>query len=211
MKSIRIASCCLIATFGVLGSRSVAAQTPTRDAAKPPAVGTASITGAIVSDDADARPLRRVRVGVMTSDRQVSRTVVTDDEGRFNFVALPAGRYMLTANKQGYVSHVLRSTAAEPSRYCVGPRRRPAHYRTDATHDPRQRSLRCARRPQWRTVLWRERQRDAEPVCGHWPANAPSGSKRGVGRPRAIPTVGTCRRRLRDLGERGVRFADSGH
>ncbi len=95
---------CLILALGVLDSRSVAAQTSARDAAKPPAVGTASITGTIVSDDADARPLRRVRVGVMTSDRQVSRTVVTDDEGRFNFVALPAGRYMLTANKQGYVT-----------------------------------------------------------------------------------------------------------
>ena len=104
MTSIHIASCCLIVTFGVLGSSPVAAQTVTRDAAKPAAVGTASITGAIVSDDADARPLRRVRVGVMTSDRRVSRTVVTDDEGRFDFAALPAGRYMLTANKQGYVS-----------------------------------------------------------------------------------------------------------
>ena len=104
MRCTRIAAFSLIVAFGVFGSRSVAAQTPTRDAAKPAAVGTASIAGAIVSDDADARPLRRVRVGVMTSDRQVSRTVVTDDEGRFNFVALPAGRYMLTANKQGYVS-----------------------------------------------------------------------------------------------------------
>ena len=104
MRRTHVAAFSLIVAFGVFGSRSVAAQTPTRDAAKPAAVGTASITGAIVSDDADARPLRRVRVGVMTSDRQVSRTVVTDDEGRFNFVALPAGRYMLTANKQGYVS-----------------------------------------------------------------------------------------------------------
>jgi hypothetical protein len=105
MKSLDIAAFGLIVTLAVLGPPSVAAQTLTRDAAKPAAaVGTASITGAIVTDDADARPVRRVRVAVMTSDRQVSRTVVTDDEGRFTFVALPAGRYMLTANKQGYVS-----------------------------------------------------------------------------------------------------------
>ena len=104
MRRTHVAAFSLIVAFGMFGSRSVTAQPPTRDAAKPAAVGTASIAGAIVNDDADARPLRRVRVGVMTSDRQVSRTVVTDDDGRFNFVALPAGRYMLTANKQGYVS-----------------------------------------------------------------------------------------------------------
>ena len=102
MRHINVCACSL--AFSVFVSNAVAAQTSARDAAKPAAVGTASITGAIVSDDADARPLRRVRVGVMTSDRQVSRTVVTDDEGRFSFVALPAGRYMLTANKQGYVT-----------------------------------------------------------------------------------------------------------
>ena len=102
MRHINVCACSL--ALSVFVSNAVAAQTSARDAAKPAAVGTASITGAIVSDDADARPLRRVRVGVMTSDRQVSRTVVTDDEGRFSFVALPAGRYMLTANKQGYVT-----------------------------------------------------------------------------------------------------------
>jgi hypothetical protein len=101
MRHINVCACSL--ALSVFVSNAVAAQTSARDAAKP-AVGTASITGAIVGDDADARPLRRVRVGVMTSDRQVSRTVVTDDEGRFSFVALPAGRYMLTANKQGYVT-----------------------------------------------------------------------------------------------------------
>jgi Carboxypeptidase regulatory-like domain len=104
MRRRHVPAWTLIAAIGLFVSVSVAAQTPTRDGAKPAAVGTASITGTIVSDDADARPLRRVRVGVMTSDRQVSRTVVTDDEGRFNFVALPTGRYMLTANKQGHVS-----------------------------------------------------------------------------------------------------------
>jgi hypothetical protein len=104
MRRSHVPAWTLIAAIGLFVSVSVAAQTPTRDGAKPAAVGTASITGTIVSDDADARPLRRVRVGVMSSDRQVSRTVVTDDEGRFNFVALPAGRYILTANKQGYVS-----------------------------------------------------------------------------------------------------------
>ncbi len=147
----------------------------------------------------------------MTSDRQVSRTIVTDDEGRFNFVALPAGRYMLTANKQGYVARVLWSAATErPGTALV------------LAEDQRITGLmlRMTRGSAISGVLV---DHNGEPFSGanvsamrnqfvgSWPALAPSGGERGVGRPRAIPTVGTCRRRLRDLGERGVRFADSGH
>ncbi len=104
MTAIRVTTCTLLLTLGAVTTPPTAiAQTPARDAAKPAPVGTATLGGRIVSDDADARPLRRVRVGITTSDRQVGRTVVTDDEGRFGFVALPAGRYMLNATKQGYV------------------------------------------------------------------------------------------------------------
>jgi Carboxypeptidase regulatory-like domain len=105
MTAIRVAACSLVLTFGVVTAPPAAiAQTPARDAAKPTPVGTATLGGRIVSDDADARPLRRVRVGITTSDRQVGRTTVTDDDGRFGFAALPAGRYMLNATKQGYVT-----------------------------------------------------------------------------------------------------------
>ena len=105
MIAIRVTTCSLLLTFGALSAPPAAiAQTPTRDAVKPAPVGTATLSGRIVSDDADARPLRRVRVGITTSDRQVGRTAVTDDDGRFGFAALPAGRYMLNATKQGYVT-----------------------------------------------------------------------------------------------------------
>ena len=104
MTAIRVTTCAALVLLGaVTTERSAIAQTPGRDAAKAVQTGTAVIDGTVVSDDADARPLRRVRVAVVTSDRQVARTVVTDDGGRFSFVALPAGRYMLSANKQGYV------------------------------------------------------------------------------------------------------------
>jgi uncharacterized protein (DUF2141 family) len=105
MTAIRVTTCALLLALGVVTAPPTAiAQTPARDAAKPAPVGTATLSGRIVSDDADAHPLRRVRVGITTSDRQVGRTTVTDDEGRFGFVALPAGRYMLNATKQGYVT-----------------------------------------------------------------------------------------------------------
>ncbi len=104
MTAIRITACGLLLAVGVAIAPEVQAQTPVRDAAKPVPIGTATLSGRIVSDDADARPLRRVRVGITTTDRQAGRTTVTDDEGRFGFQALPAGRYMLSASKQGYVT-----------------------------------------------------------------------------------------------------------
>ncbi len=104
MTALRVSTCTVLLLLAAITTgRSAAAQTPGRDAAKAVQTGTAIIDGIVVTDDADARPLRRVRVAVMTSDRQVGRTTVTDDGGRFSFATLPAGRYMLSANKQGYV------------------------------------------------------------------------------------------------------------
>ena len=93
----------LLVLATITTERSVLAQTPGRDAARAVQTGTGQVDGMVVSDDTDARALRRVRVAVVTSDRQVSRTTVTDDGGRFSFAALPPGRYMLSATKQGYV------------------------------------------------------------------------------------------------------------
>lgn len=104
MAAIRVTACGLLLALVWIDVSSAVAQTPARDAAKPVQVGTSVLAGTIVIDDADARPLRRVRVGIVTSDRQVSRTTVTDDAGRFSFTALPAGRYMLNASRQGYVN-----------------------------------------------------------------------------------------------------------
>jgi hypothetical protein len=94
----------LIAFASALIVPCAMAQTPVRDASRPVPVGTATLSGTIVTDEPEPRPLRRVRVGLTTSDRQLGRTVVTDDAGRFAFTALPAGRYLMTASKQGYVT-----------------------------------------------------------------------------------------------------------
>ena len=65
---------------------------------------TAAISGIVVSDDADARPLRRVRVFLNNPDEAIARTTISDDAGRFMFSGLPAGRYTIGAAKEGYVT-----------------------------------------------------------------------------------------------------------
>jgi uncharacterized protein (DUF2141 family) len=104
----------ICATIGVLSTpivntaawaqTSPRAQAPGRDAAKPAPTGTAVIAGTVVNDDSASQPVRRVRVWIASSDRQITRTTVSDDAGRFSFSGLPAGRYSLSATKQGYVN-----------------------------------------------------------------------------------------------------------
>ena len=50
------------------------------------------------------QPARKARVSLSGAELRGGRTAVTDDEGRFSFTALPAGRYNLSANKPGHVS-----------------------------------------------------------------------------------------------------------
>jgi protocatechuate 3,4-dioxygenase beta subunit len=78
-------------------------QRPARDN-QPPAAGVASIAGTIVSDTQPPRPLRRAVVTLITPDNSFGRTTVTDDSGRFEFTALPAGKFTITANKVGWSS-----------------------------------------------------------------------------------------------------------
>jgi uncharacterized protein (DUF2141 family) len=83
---------------------SAIAQQPARETARRPGTGTASISGIVVTDDADARPLRRARVFLHNSDEEIARTTITDDAGRFAFAGLPNGRYTLGSAKDGYVT-----------------------------------------------------------------------------------------------------------
>jgi protocatechuate 3,4-dioxygenase beta subunit len=82
---------------------SAFAQPPAREGQRPP-TGSAAISGTVLSDERDPRPLRRARVTVNNAERTVGRTAITDDTGRFEFDGLPAGRYSLTAGKDGWVS-----------------------------------------------------------------------------------------------------------
>ena len=70
----------------------------------PAQIGTASITGRVMSDSQPPRPLRRAIVTVNAPDRSIGRTAVSDDQGRFTIANLPAGRYLLTASKRGWVT-----------------------------------------------------------------------------------------------------------
>jgi hypothetical protein len=80
------------------------AQGPARDLTRKPVAGTASISGIVLTDDSDARPLRRVRVFLNSPDEEVARTTISDDAGRFAFEGLRAGRYTVGGTKEGYVT-----------------------------------------------------------------------------------------------------------
>jgi uncharacterized protein (DUF2141 family) len=74
----------------------------TRDAATR-VRGTAVITGIVVSDDAEARPVRKARVTCGGAELQ-GQTTITDDKGRFSFSGLAAGRYTVTAAKEAWIT-----------------------------------------------------------------------------------------------------------
>lgn len=86
-----------------LCSVALSAQTPQRDAAPAIRTGTGTITGVVMSDDGSSTPMRRVRVALESGLIEMPRGVVTDDQGRFTFAALPAGNYTLTATKPAHV------------------------------------------------------------------------------------------------------------
>ena len=78
-----------------------AASRQTRDGVQS-AVGTAQITGTVMTADAASAPVRRAIVSLR--DEGVTRLqAVTDDDGAFAFTSLPSGRYSLSVAKNGYV------------------------------------------------------------------------------------------------------------
>lgn len=92
----------LVALIAAVAISPVAAhaQTPPRDPTQLLApVGTAVISGVVV--DADNRPMRLVAVRI-EGDPRASRTVMTDDHGRFAFTKLPPGEFFLRAKKPAY-------------------------------------------------------------------------------------------------------------
>ena len=85
----------------IAGSPQVVAQAPPRDT-KADARATATIAGVVVADDPEARPVRHARV-MLNGDGTTGLTTVTDDGGRFTFPNLPAGRFTVSAAKDGWV------------------------------------------------------------------------------------------------------------
>lgn len=88
----------VIAVLLALGCTSAlaaqSAQLPPRPA------GTAVLAGRVVRDN---MAVARATVTLDASDGRTKRQTVTDDDGRFEFDRLPAGRFLLTASKMGWV------------------------------------------------------------------------------------------------------------
>ena len=63
--------------------------------------GGSAISGVIVSDDLDARPVRHARVTLTGPE---ASTAISDERGRFVFVDLPPGRYQIAATKAAWIA-----------------------------------------------------------------------------------------------------------
>ena len=74
-----------------------------RDTAPVLKPGTARLAGQVLSAGDDPRPLRRVIVTVTAEGMKVGRSTVTDDQGRFAFESLAAGRFTVTGTKAAYL------------------------------------------------------------------------------------------------------------
>src|SRR5262245_38603160 len=58
-------------------------------------LGTASLSGTVLTEEATPLPVRRATVRLGGLDSSGGRIATTDDAGRFAFAGVPAGRYLL--------------------------------------------------------------------------------------------------------------------
>ena len=94
----------LLALLAWIVATPAVAQQPPRDLPRPGATGTATIAGSVVTDDAQAKPLRRARITLNAPELPVGRTVISNDDGTFAFERLPPGRYTVAGSKDAYVA-----------------------------------------------------------------------------------------------------------
>lgn len=96
----------LLALATVLTLIAPAPRAQVRDSARATG-GTAVISGTVISDGSEPRPVRRVRVTCNGGDRPM--TTISDDRGRFVFSGLKAGRYTIHGAKDAWVSSTYRA------------------------------------------------------------------------------------------------------
>ena len=79
--------------------------------AKPsPATGTSVVSGVVVSSADSAQPVRRAIVK-LSGRGELSRSAVTDDDGRFAIGFLPGGTYTLTVSKPAWLTTTFGAAA----------------------------------------------------------------------------------------------------
>ena len=81
----------------------LAAIQPPRDT-RADAHGAAVLAGIVVTDDSEARPIRRARVSLSGGETGSGRTTIADDDGRFAFSGLAPGRYTVAAARNGWIT-----------------------------------------------------------------------------------------------------------
>ncbi len=87
----------------ICGAMQIAAQTPATSQTATSGSGS-RISGTVVSK-LDGHPLARVRVTVQdTKSADKFESIVTADDGKFEFSSVPAGKYNLRGAKRGYIS-----------------------------------------------------------------------------------------------------------
>jgi hypothetical protein len=76
--------------------------------------GTGRMSGIVVDVDPNATPIRRAIVSLTGAELPRGRSTISDDQGRFAFEQLPAGRFTLTSTKAAYIAGAYG--AARPGR-----------------------------------------------------------------------------------------------
>ena len=103
---------------------------PFRDNVQPePEAGTAKITGRVVSAETGT-PIRRAQIRITSRDGRINREVMTDSDGRFEFLSLAAAR-VPALRQQGRLRHA-RVRSGAPVRIRKAARHRG---RSDARED----------------------------------------------------------------------------
>lgn len=95
---LRGSICCLLITLGV--TSGLYAQS---------SIITGTIQGTVTDPSGAVVP--GTSVEVKNLDTNLTRTIVTDSDGRFVFLQLPSGRYSLTVSKQGFATLVQESVS----------------------------------------------------------------------------------------------------
>jgi hypothetical protein len=72
--------------------------------------GTARIAGIVVEADPTATTIRRAILTLTGAELPRGRTTISDDQGRFVFEQLPAGRFTLTSTKVAYIAGAYGAT-----------------------------------------------------------------------------------------------------